>query len=1070
MAENIKHRLTLKENITKYWKEKGKPYFSNFNNLFYYVVFLFVIGILFFISSLVPNLFTILPSGDYVYQSVPFFHNGYDDWWKFFTTGEFPFWDPNTFLGADNLANNAFYYVMDPFFLLTLFFPRAWIVQIMAIIMILKMVLAAVFFRLLLKSYGVEERKSRIFSMCYGFGGWMIFYCWFNVFMEAATWLPLVLLGIEKILKREKPFVLIFSLFALGLSNFYFLIPICIGGVLYALFRLFQAWSTRKLQDNVFALGMGVISFALGIGLAAFFVMPAILGAMSYHRSESSYLDTLFALITNKEYYEAYMQISSRSTLYPSAGYRSIYPLLSFLFPLTDGRTVGVMDFSGNRYDELASSIYPYAPVILLFFASIFKSLKDKKISHIIAIVFFSFALSWPFFYYMFLGFTKAYGRWEIIAFAFIILYVATSYNKSDEYKKWYFDAAFVIQLSLMVFSIIVSLEYPYQYSKVQSITWRWIVISIQFIYATILWLLFRNNFKTEKIVSNAKWFIMAEACVLGIYYSISHGYTNYLSNDFNNGKDNVTKETEIFTELNKEDTSNFRVQSDRISGSAVNIAMQEGYNGISVFHSTYNSNIDQFFNWSRIINSYGNWTGNAIDKRPLLDTFLGVKYYFTKRVTTNFAVTSSVIRHVEPNIPFGYKINKQVDDYTLYENENYIETGFTFDSIIDPHLSNTPENDPYRVYSDFFTYSGDTVETLKNDNSYLSSAIYSAEDIEKIKDLYKEDFETGSLKDGSRIAAPIGTLTNNSNYTSKIYRLDSNFDPDIPLEFLTKGDSTDQSSNVSYAKSFVVMQMKNGGYFNSSRGDNTVSTALYIKKPINDNYKISYFLINDKGQTVTYDNNLQLSAGYKNCRTLYTGENNIKYIIGVPHKSMSSYSLIPQNIYNYSYTDYLSKIEELKKYPLTDHSHTTNTYSFKTNFENRRAIVLNVPYDKGWSCEATLENGTTKPLDVYKSTGGFVSTISEKGNVSYKFSFTSYYFKYGMLISIASGLTIIGIGLFYELRKRNKKKLIDNLEKGNNQFRVEFQEELKNIMKKDSNWVLIFFHDIGYIESFLER
>jgi hypothetical protein len=69
-------------------------------------------------------------------------------------------------------------------------------------------------------------------------------------------------------------------------------------------------------------------------------------------------------------------------------GFRVAYPLMSFLFPVTDGRSVPIMNLSGNRYDQVASSIFCFSPCILIFFASIFKSAKEKKISHFIAIAF----------------------------------------------------------------------------------------------------------------------------------------------------------------------------------------------------------------------------------------------------------------------------------------------------------------------------------------------------------------------------------------------------------------------------------------------------------------------------------------------------------------------------------------------------------------------------------------------------------------------------------------------------------------------------------------------------------
>lgn len=94
------------------------------NSAFYYYLVLVGIGILFFATSLFTNYFTTPYTGDYVAQQFAFYTNGYDDWWHFFTTGEFVLYDTNTFLGASNIGSNSFYYLFDPFFMPILLFPR----------------------------------------------------------------------------------------------------------------------------------------------------------------------------------------------------------------------------------------------------------------------------------------------------------------------------------------------------------------------------------------------------------------------------------------------------------------------------------------------------------------------------------------------------------------------------------------------------------------------------------------------------------------------------------------------------------------------------------------------------------------------------------------------------------------------------------------------------------------------------------------------------------------------------------------------------------------------------------
>src|SRR5574344_1118800 len=111
-----------------FWYAKLRPKFNglfDFRSLFYYWLFVCFLAVAFFFIPLFQNNFVISYSGDYTMQQIPFYLNGYDDWWTFFTTGKLVLWDSNTFLGADSITSNSFYYYFSPFFLPILLFPRS---------------------------------------------------------------------------------------------------------------------------------------------------------------------------------------------------------------------------------------------------------------------------------------------------------------------------------------------------------------------------------------------------------------------------------------------------------------------------------------------------------------------------------------------------------------------------------------------------------------------------------------------------------------------------------------------------------------------------------------------------------------------------------------------------------------------------------------------------------------------------------------------------------------------------------------------------------------------------------
>ena len=192
----IKNKRTIKDYLPVWLK--------NLNSMFYYFVFLVLLGVIFFATSLFINYFTTPFTGDYTSQQFAFYTNGYDDWWHFFKTGEFVLYDTNTFLGADNIGSNSFYYLFDPFFLPILLVPRQLIPQGMAVLTIFKIAASGMTFFLYLKYMGASRRASKITGIAYAFSGWMSWYLWFNHFTEVAIVFPLMLLGVEIVLKEKK--------------------------------------------------------------------------------------------------------------------------------------------------------------------------------------------------------------------------------------------------------------------------------------------------------------------------------------------------------------------------------------------------------------------------------------------------------------------------------------------------------------------------------------------------------------------------------------------------------------------------------------------------------------------------------------------------------------------------------------------------------------------------------------------------------------------------------------------------------------------------------------------------
>lgn len=996
------------------------PFLKDRNSLFYYVLFLIGIGIGFYGYSLLTQYFTVPLGGDYTQQYVAFHYNFYDDWWTFFNTGKFVYWDHNTFLGADNITSNTYYGLFSPFLFPILLFPRTWIPQMMAVMMIARMVVGGVFFRLYLKHLGVSESTSRIFSIAYAFCGWISYYLWFNNFFEVISFFPLILLGIEKVLHREKPYVLVIGLFLLGISNYFFLITICFYGVGYALFRFFQLRKQHSRKENWIILGWGVGAFAIGLMLAAAILIPNFINAMQAPRAEdATYLINLREAWINQDW-ETFKDLLfnnwGNNNQGEEATYRVLYPFVSFFYPTISGRYVNLIPVTS--FENYAGSIFIYTPSMMMLFVSVFNSIRNKKFSHLIPIVFFIVALFTPFFYNALHAFTVPYSRWQIIAVVSMLAYVALNFDQRKSIPSSFAMASFAITLILML--VAYSLASAIDSKQVDPIVEEYWVFLYQIAVCIITGLLLFFNWKKDRLAKILMGSIAIEAVVMGNFCMGFHGVISY-RNSLNGGRDNYLTETKIVSEVNENDNGFFRLQSTRAYISNDNIPAVENFNGTSTFHSLYNYDVIDFVRMSHIFKHDSSWIGGAQEKRYNLDTFLGVKYYLFKESETTFTRGGDGTSYIiDMNVPLGYtRIDNpnDGDGYRLYKNDNFIEMGFTFNTL---YYKGPCGNG---MYNDFHTAGNHSFDVIRNEEAYLKGAILDDEDVLSLI------ADNPHLIDAHAPVLEAAKL----NITKTLYDVDMPFQPRNPslYESYETFSFSEAKTRVKGDKTQLVITPQTGTYLT------TEATYFMIKYPLRmpgTDYRGRIYLIGDgydghgvldptidRVITTDYHNN---NEGYQRYYRGFYANEPVKKIIIVPAADGIIYNY--PDVYTESYDHILDKLAVLNEYPLTDVTYDTNYFSFKTNFEQSRFVVTQVTYGDGWKVFATDEQGQVSQLQTYNAQGGFVGFLSSVGATSYEMKYYTPYLATGVIISFTGFLIfggVVGLGAFLDLKKRTKIK-----------------------------------------------
>ena len=209
---------------------------------------------------------------DGLHQYMPFFSVLYDK----LKGGESLFYSFRTGLGINFLSLFA-YYLSSPLNLLILLFSREDLNMVVSWLIVLKLALsslfASVYFTHRSKKPGLHIVAV---SLAFALNGYMVGYCWNVMWLDAIMVLPLILLGIEKLIDEKDGRLYGITLFYALYCNYYIAFMICIFSVIWYLFHHFTSIKQFFCRGIVFT----IYSF-VAAGMSAILLIPAYLGIKS---------------------------------------------------------------------------------------------------------------------------------------------------------------------------------------------------------------------------------------------------------------------------------------------------------------------------------------------------------------------------------------------------------------------------------------------------------------------------------------------------------------------------------------------------------------------------------------------------------------------------------------------------------------------------------------------------------------------------------------------------------------------------------------------------------------------
>ena len=123
-------------------------------------------------------------------------------------------------------------------------------------------------------------------------------------FLNPMIYLPLILLGVEKLWREKKPGLFVGSVCLSAVSNFYFFYMLVILTVLYVIIRLLSTYQLTQWRKTASAV-LGLTGYALlGVSLGAVILLPVILMFLGNSRLGTGYQ---FDFWYSSKYYKSFL-------------------------------------------------------------------------------------------------------------------------------------------------------------------------------------------------------------------------------------------------------------------------------------------------------------------------------------------------------------------------------------------------------------------------------------------------------------------------------------------------------------------------------------------------------------------------------------------------------------------------------------------------------------------------------------------------------------------------------------------------------------------------------------------
>ncbi len=514
---------------------------------------------------------------DMYHQYCPFF----TEFMEKLKHGQSLFYTWNLGLGSDYVSLYA-YYLASPFNWLLILCPRSLVIEFMELTILIKIGLCGLFmYQFLGYHFKVKlmEKERLVFATAYALCGFVAAYSWDIMWMDTVALAPIVLLGLEKLVKEKKPALYAITLAISIWSNYYIAIMLCIFLVFYFGWLFFA--EVKGIKEKLWALvRFGLYSLLAG-GVSAVLILPEI-AVLAYSGSSmgGGFPDAM------KWYFNIIAEISRMSAV------TEVYT-------------------STEHWPNLYCGIFAFMLMILYGFNRRI-SLKRKIPAYLMVVFFFvSFSNNILDFVWHGLHFPESLPGRQSFLFALLVLMMAfAAWKEREAYQLWHILTAFGIAVALMVSAFIVG-------DPEITAPWCYLVTGLFMLLYLLIYLLIR--FKGMKsllfVVVIAEVIINMTVTGIGVT-----SRTAYTQND---------SDYEVLLDYLEEEEGDAFYRVEDYNRLTKNDSSYHTYSSATVFSSLMNLDVSHFYQSVYMEGGKNYYCFNGAT--PITSAMMSVSYVITK-------------------------------------------------------------------------------------------------------------------------------------------------------------------------------------------------------------------------------------------------------------------------------------------------------------------------------------------------------------------------------------------------------------------------------------------------------